>query len=61
MARRNDNDDPLRFIPSPEVIRDELRKAETRAERLRVLLEVAERIRQVGDQAREAVASQKVW
>jgi hypothetical protein len=36
--------DPLAIIPSPEVIRELLNEAITRAERLRVLLELAERL-----------------
>ena len=36
--------DPLHFIPSPEAIRAKLRETETLAERLRILLEVAERL-----------------
>jgi hypothetical protein len=36
--------DPLAFIPSPEVIREQLAETLTRAERLRILLELAERL-----------------
>jgi hypothetical protein len=43
MARRPY--DPLAFVPSPEVIREELREALTLAERLRLLLDLSERLR----------------
>jgi hypothetical protein len=43
MARRHY--DPLACIPSPEVIRDKLHETLTKAERLRVLLELSERLR----------------
>jgi hypothetical protein len=36
--------DPLTCIPSPDILRDQLRETLTLAERLRVLLDVAERI-----------------
>jgi hypothetical protein len=36
--------DPLQFIPSPEVVREQLEQTLVTAERLRVLLEVSERI-----------------
>lgn len=42
MARRTY--DPLDFVPSPEVVRQKLADALTLAERLRVLLELAERL-----------------
>ena len=42
MARRRS--DPLDCIPSPDPIREKLRETETLAERLRLLLYVAERI-----------------
>ena len=35
---------PLDCIPSPEVVRQKLRETEAIAERLRILLEVSERI-----------------
>jgi hypothetical protein len=43
MARRPY--DPLAFVPSPDVIREELRETLTLAERLRLLLELSERLR----------------
>lgn len=36
--------DPLQWVPAPEIIRDELVAAETLAARLRILLELAERL-----------------
>jgi hypothetical protein len=42
MARRRY--DPLDCIPSPEIVREKLRDIELLAERLRILLEVSERI-----------------
>ncbi|MCE9568159.1 MAG: hypothetical protein K8U57_39655 [Planctomycetes bacterium] len=37
--------DPLQFVPSPEAIREQLTETETLAQRLRILLDVAERLR----------------
>jgi hypothetical protein len=42
MARRKF--DPLTFIPSPDVLRRELAEYEDTARRLRILLEVSEKI-----------------
>jgi hypothetical protein len=36
--------DPLAFVPSPEAVRERLRQAETLVERLRILLDLAERL-----------------
>lgn len=43
MARRSY--DPLACIPSPEVVREQLAETLTLAERLRLLLDLAERLR----------------
>jgi hypothetical protein len=43
MARRPY--DPLAFVPSPDVVREQLRETLSLAERLRLLLELAERLR----------------
>jgi hypothetical protein len=45
MARRRFN--PLDFVPRPEIVRQKLSETERLAERLRILLEVAERLRRV--------------
>jgi hypothetical protein len=37
--------DPLSLIPTPEAIRERLAETETLAQKLRILLEVAERLR----------------
>lgn len=42
MARRPY--DPLAWIPSPEVVREKLIETETLAQRLRILLNLAERL-----------------
>jgi hypothetical protein len=48
MGRRNrEPPDPLDFIPSASVIRASLRELEVRCKRLRILLEVAERMEAV--------------
>jgi hypothetical protein len=44
MARQAD---PLTCIPSADIVRRQLTEAEQRAERLRILLEVAEKIEAV--------------
>lgn len=54
--------DPLRFIPSPAAIRRRLSESETEAAKLRILLEVSERIEGVDRDAgitpsREAVVA----
>jgi hypothetical protein len=43
-SRNREMPDPLDFIPSASVIRASLRELEVRCKRLRILLEVAERI-----------------
>jgi len=37
--------DPLHFVPSPDVVREKLQETMTLAERLRLLLELAVRMR----------------
>lgn len=42
MARRPY--DPLDFVPTPDVLRQQLQETQTLAERLRILLDLAERL-----------------
>jgi hypothetical protein len=49
--------DPLAFVPRPETVRTEIAKTLSLAERLRILLELAERMHIARD-ANSAIASQ---
>ena len=51
--------DPLAFIPSPDVIREKLRETLTLAERLRLLLDLAERIGKPNDDTTNFVTSSR--